>query len=110
MPITQEKPDVNVAAQCVSLRHLRPSRFGFRLLPSTKTTSWRSRKPSVTIENPKISTAPLFLGKDTHALSEPAIQKALLEVLAANDVAVMIDADDGYTPTPVISARDPRAQ
>jgi phosphoglucomutase len=45
---------------------------------------------------------PLFLGKDTHALSEPSFASAL-EVLAANDVHVMIDSGDGYTPTPVIS-------
>jgi phosphoglucomutase len=45
---------------------------------------------------------PLFLGMDTHALSEPAFATAL-EVLAANDVDVMIDRDAGYTPTPVIS-------
>jgi phosphoglucomutase len=45
---------------------------------------------------------PLYVGKDTHALSEPACVTAL-EVLAANDVQVMIDKDDGYTPTPVIS-------
>jgi len=45
---------------------------------------------------------PLFIGIDTHALSEPAFASAL-EVLAANDVEVMVDADNGYTPTPVIS-------
>ena len=45
---------------------------------------------------------PLFLGLDTHALSEPAWASAL-EVLAANDVTVMVDAAGGYTPTPVIS-------
>ncbi len=45
---------------------------------------------------------PLFLGIDTHALSEPAFASAL-EVLAANDVQVMIDNERGYTPTPVIS-------
>lgn len=45
---------------------------------------------------------PLFLGIDTHALSEPAFATAL-EVLAANEVEVMIDRDRGYTPTPVIS-------
>ena len=45
---------------------------------------------------------PIFVGKDTHALSEPAFVSAL-EVLAANGVEVMIDKDDGYTPTPVIS-------
>ena len=47
-------------------------------------------------------TGPLFLGMDTHALSEPA-QVTALEVLAANGVEVMIAKDSGYTPTPVIS-------
>ena len=45
---------------------------------------------------------PLFLGIDTHALSEPAFVSAM-EVLAANGVEVMIDKDRGFTPTPVIS-------
>ncbi|MEJ2107395.1 MAG: phosphoglucomutase (alpha-D-glucose-1,6-bisphosphate-dependent) [Acidiferrobacteraceae bacterium] len=45
---------------------------------------------------------PLFLGIDTHALSVPAMTSAL-EVLAANDVEVMLAQDDEYTPTPVIS-------
>ena len=45
---------------------------------------------------------PLFLGKDTHALSEPAYASAL-EVLAANKVEVMVAANDEYTPTPAIS-------
>jgi phosphoglucomutase len=45
---------------------------------------------------------PLFLGMDTHALSEPAFVTAL-EVLAANGVEVMIDRERGYTPTPAIS-------
>ena len=45
---------------------------------------------------------PLFLGRDTHALSEPAVGP-MLEVLAGHGVDVMIDAADGYTPTPVIS-------
>src|SRR6188508_1727969 len=45
---------------------------------------------------------PLFMGMDTHALSEPAFVSAL-EVLAANGVEVLIDRDHGYTPTPVIS-------
>ncbi|MEN7972340.1 MAG: phosphoglucomutase (alpha-D-glucose-1,6-bisphosphate-dependent) [Verrucomicrobiota bacterium] len=47
-------------------------------------------------------TGPLFMGKDTHALSTPA-EKTALQVFAANDVTVMIDKDSGYTPTPVIS-------
>jgi phosphoglucomutase len=45
---------------------------------------------------------PLFLGMDTHALSEPAFATAI-EVLAANGVETMIDEHGGYTPTPVIS-------
>jgi phosphoglucomutase len=45
---------------------------------------------------------PLFLGKDTHALSRVA-QRTALEVLAANGVSAVIQADDGFTPTPVIS-------
>ncbi|MGW5293555.1 phosphoglucomutase (alpha-D-glucose-1,6-bisphosphate-dependent) [Streptomyces bacillaris] len=45
---------------------------------------------------------PLFLGADTHALSEPARTTAL-EVLAANGATVLIDSEDGYTPTPAVS-------
>ena len=45
---------------------------------------------------------PLYLGKDTHALSAPA-QRTALEVLAANNVETIIQQDDGVTPTPVIS-------
>ncbi|MFF4091025.1 phosphoglucomutase (alpha-D-glucose-1,6-bisphosphate-dependent) [Streptomyces nigra] len=45
---------------------------------------------------------PLYLGADTHALSEPARVSAL-EVFAANDVTVLIDQHDGYTPTPAVS-------
>ena len=48
------------------------------------------------------TTGPLFLGQDTHALSEPAFATAL-EVLAANNVTVMIDQDLGFTPTPSLS-------
>jgi len=45
---------------------------------------------------------PLYMGKDTHAISGPA-QRTALEVLAANDVETVIQLDDGVTPTPVIS-------
>jgi phosphoglucomutase len=47
-------------------------------------------------------TGPLFIGRDTHALSEPAFVTAL-EVLAANDVDVLADSGGGYTPTPSLS-------
>lgn len=45
---------------------------------------------------------PLFVGKDTHALSGPA-ERSALEVLAANEIETIIQRDDGVTPTPVIS-------
>jgi phosphoglucomutase len=45
---------------------------------------------------------PLYMGKDTHAVSGPA-QRTALEVLAANGVQTIIQRDDGFTPTPVIS-------
>ena len=45
---------------------------------------------------------PIYVGKDSHALSEPALRSAL-EVLAANGVETMIDRDGGFTPTPVVS-------
>jgi phosphoglucomutase len=47
-------------------------------------------------------TGPLYLGRDTHALSEPAFATAL-EVLAANEASVLTDAGNGYTPTPALS-------
>jgi phosphoglucomutase len=48
------------------------------------------------------TSGPLYMGKDTHALSGPA-QRTALEVLAANTVEAVIQRDDGVTPTPVIS-------
>jgi phosphoglucomutase len=48
------------------------------------------------------TTGPLFMGKDTHALSRPA-ERVALEVLAANGVETFIQSDDGFAPTPVIS-------
>src|SRR6476661_2334553 len=47
-------------------------------------------------------TGPLYMGKDTHALSAPA-QRTALEVLAANNIETFIQSNDGVTPTPVIS-------
>ncbi len=47
-------------------------------------------------------TGPLYLGKDTHAVSRPA-ERTALEVLAANDVTVVVERADGYTPTPAVS-------
>ena len=48
------------------------------------------------------TSGPLFMGKDTHALSGPA-QRTALEVLAGNGVETVIQRDDGFTPTPVVS-------
>ncbi|WP_028934375.1 phosphoglucomutase (alpha-D-glucose-1,6-bisphosphate-dependent) [Pseudonocardia spinosispora] len=48
------------------------------------------------------TTGPLFLGRDTHALSEPAWRTAV-EVFTANDVTVLVDSADGFTPTPAVS-------
>jgi len=56
----------------------------------------------VNYRNSNNITGPLFLGKDTHALSEPAFNSALC-VLIANGVQVIVQQDNGYTPTPTIS-------
>jgi phosphoglucomutase len=48
------------------------------------------------------TSGPLYLGRDTHALSEPAF-RTIVEVLAGHGVEVVVDADGGFTPTPVIS-------
>lgn len=47
-------------------------------------------------------TGPLFVGRDTHGLSEPA-WRSVLEVLAANGVETLVDSQDGFTPTPAVS-------
>src|SRR5690554_5284133 len=47
-------------------------------------------------------TGPMFIGMDTHALSRPAFETAL-SVLLANGVSVRVDAEDGFTPTPLVS-------
>ncbi len=47
-------------------------------------------------------TGPIFVGRDTHGLSEPAF-RSVLEVLAGNGVTALIDADGGFTPTPAVS-------
>jgi phosphoglucomutase len=48
------------------------------------------------------TSGPLYLGRDTHALSEPAF-RTIVEVLVGHHVDVVVDADGGFTPTPVIS-------
>ena len=96
-----ERPDTSIAAQCVAFGTSghRGSAFDsafneYHIVAITQAIC--SYRKSQGIDGP------LFLGMDTHALSEPAFASAL-EVLAANRVEVMIDRDRGYTPTPVIS-------
>jgi phosphoglucomutase len=96
-----EKPDAGVAAQRVSFgtsghrgSSLRASFNEGHILAITQAICQYRAENGV--------DGPLFLAKDTHALSEPAFATAL-EVLAANGVPVMVDADLGYTPTPALS-------
>ena len=69
---------------------------------STRRTSRPPPRPSAAIGRARASVGPLFIGKDPHALSEPAFETAL-RGLVAHGVDVRVDAADGYTPTPVIS-------
>ena len=69
---------------------------------STRITSWPPPRRSASTAPRQGIDGPLYLGADTHALSEPA-QVSALEVLAANGVQVLIDARGGYTPTPAVS-------
>jgi phosphoglucomutase len=96
-----ERPDASIAAQRVS--------FGTSGHRGTATNCTFNEAHIVAITQAiceyrkgKGIDGPLYLGIDTHALSESAFASAL-EVLAANDVDVMIDDRDGYTPTPVVS-------
>jgi phosphoglucomutase len=84
------------------VRHLGPSRLGALPPRSTRRISSRSLRPSASIAGARPSTGPLFLGIDTHALSEVGAGSAL-EVLTAHGVDVMLDDRQGYTPTPVVS-------
>ncbi|SHE49758.1 phosphoglucomutase [Kaistia soli DSM 19436] len=94
-------PDAEVAAQRVSFGTSghRGSAFAaafneWHILAITQAVCLYRRQAGI--------TGPLFLGMDSHALSEAA-QTSAIEVLAANGVETMIDAQGGYTPTPVIS-------
>ncbi len=96
-----ERPDTSIAAQCVAFGTSGhrgcafDSAFNeYHIVATTQAIC--SYRKSQGIDGP------LFLGMDTHALSEPAFASAI-EVLAGNRVDVMIDRNRGYTPTPVIS-------
>ena len=106
------RPDPDGSAAAGELRHQRAPRNSLRG-SFTEPTSWRSPRRSANTGRRIGITGPLFMGKDTHALSGPA-QRTALEVLAANGVEAVIQRDDGFTPTPVISHAildpQPRAQ
>ncbi|MFH2045878.1 MAG: phosphoglucomutase (alpha-D-glucose-1,6-bisphosphate-dependent) [Pseudomonadota bacterium] len=96
-----EKPDASIAEQRISFGTSGHRGSAFKnafneehILAVTQALCLYRKKEQI--------TGPLFIGKDTHALSEPAFISAL-EVLAANGVDVMIEKLDEYTPTPVIS-------
>ncbi|TKB33862.1 MAG: alpha-D-glucose phosphate-specific phosphoglucomutase [Nitrospira sp.] len=96
-----EKPDVNVREQRVTFGTSGHRGTSFKRsfnevhIVAVAQAIYEYRK----MEN---ISGPLYLGMDTHALSEPAFA-SVLEVLAANGIEVMVDQDCGYTPTPVIS-------
>ena len=69
---------------------------------SPKPTSLLSHRQFATTGDAQGTDGPLYMGKDTHALSGPS-QRTALEVLAANNVETIIQQNDGVTPTPVIS-------
>ena len=96
-----ERPDPAIAAQCVAFGTSghRGSAFDVafneaHILATTQAICLYRVARQI--------NGPLFMGMDTHALSEPAFVSAL-EVLAANGIEVMIDRDHGDTPTPVVS-------
>lgn len=96
-----EKPDVNVAAERVAFGTSGHRGSAFHrafneehILAITQAICLYRKEQGI--------TGPLYLGIDTHALSEPAFASAM-EVLAANEVNVMIDPELSYTPTPSIS-------
>ncbi|MEU6137728.1 phosphoglucomutase (alpha-D-glucose-1,6-bisphosphate-dependent) [Nocardioides sp. NPDC047086] len=67
-----------------------------------ETHIWATTQAIVDYRTSQGIDGPLFIGRDTHGLSEPAWASAL-EVLVANDVRVLVDDRDGYTPTPAVS-------
>ena len=91
------------------LRHQRAPRHQPRRGRSPRPTSWPSRRRSPSTRHSKGYDGPLYMGRDTHALSPPAQQTAL-EVLAGNGVETVIASGDTATPTPVVSLVDPDLQ
>ena len=98
----ERRPDVDDPAQLVSFGTSGHRGSSAARLVQRGRTSWPSPRPSATTGMRRRIDGPLYMGKDTHALSGPA-QRTALEVLAANGVPTVIQRDDGFTPTPVIS-------
>ncbi len=97
----KEKPDPTVAAQRISFGTSGHRGSSFKnsfnenhILAITQAICFYRKEQKI--------DGPLFLGFDTHALSAPAFATTM-EVLAANNIEVMIAKDNEYTPTPVIS-------
>ncbi|MEY4410103.1 MAG: hypothetical protein RLZ99_576 [Actinomycetota bacterium] len=97
----EQKPDVSLASQKVTF-----GTSGHR--GSSLTTSFNEQhilaitQAIVEYRRTQNIHGPIYVGRDTHALSEPA-QQSVLEVLAGNDVLALIDSHDRYTPTPAVS-------
>lgn len=95
------KPDVSIAEQKVTF-----GTSGHR--GSSLSTSFNEQhilgitQAIVEYRRSQGIAGPVYVGRDTHALSEPA-QQSVLEVLAGNDVIALIDSAGGYTPTPAVS-------
>jgi len=94
-------PDITIAAQKVAF-----GTSGHRGTPLngsfTESHIWAIVQAICEYRTQQNYTGPLFLGKDTHAVSSVA-QRTAVEVLAANNVEVILQADEAFTPTPVIS-------
>src|ERR1700743_2465552 len=96
-----QKPDPKIAAQRVSFGT--SGHRGGAFTSSFNEDHIVAISQAVCLYRKKAGTdGPLFLGMDTHALSESAFASAL-EVFAANGVEAIVDVNHGYTPTPVIS-------
>jgi phosphoglucomutase len=96
-----EKPDVSVSSQRVSFGTSGHRGSSFHISFNENHILSIAQAISDYRRDNRVD-GPLFLGKDTHALSAPAFASAL-EVLAANSVEVMVDREVGYTPTPAVS-------
>ena len=101
-PTTTSHPDPSDPLQARRVRHVRATAARRCRRPSTTTTSPPPPRRSSSTAPARARTGRCSSARDTHALSGPAWETCV-EVLAANDVAVLVDAAGGYTPTPAVS-------